>query len=202
MKTNTFNNEKVQRIKEIIDSSKPKGFGRLSPHTLNYGFSFVQNALGLQKDVDVYDYKVWLPDYGIYLQRAYGEWNEQMKSEWIKSILDDDVSIPKVTTNLIWTSKGKLLQVIDGQHRLQAIHEFVTGQFKVDYNGEQFSFIDIVKFFVSRLGRLQFDMYDCDGKMTDEMKIHLYLRTNFGGAAQSIEKKNQLENALKKSKKR
>ena len=170
---------------ELMKNSKPECLNDIRSNIVNMLWGFCKNT------TDIWDYDVYLPNFDINLQRPYGEWDKTMKNDWLISLLDRDISIPKVIVSRTYTEEGLVIyQVIDGQHRLKTIKEFVNNEYPVIFQNEEFYYGNIESYFLSKADRLVFEIYENEF-LTDEAKIQLYLRTNFSGAPQSIQKRNE-----------
>lgn len=152
----------------------------------------------------VYDFDVYLPTYGINLQRPY-VWELFQQREFIMSILlekpIDSLVIVKDLKD--YTNRnGQVNLVIDGKQRLITIQKFVHNEFPIVVNGRDVYYKDFDNeskmFFKSRANSLTATVYysypDC--KITDEMLIILFNYYNFAGTPQTESHKKKLQSLI------
>lgn len=153
-----------------------------------------------------YDFDVFLPKYGINLQRPY-VWEYYQQNEFILSIL---LEKPIERFIAIYHFKDSLNRedctvfVIDGKQRLLTIQKFIHNEFPIVVNGEKVYFKDfddeLKRFFKSRVNFLTGDVYysyeNSDAEITDDMKIVLFNFYNFAGTPQTEEHKNKLQSLI------
>jgi len=152
-----------------------------------------------------YDFDVFLPKYGINLQRPY-VWEHYQQSEFIFSILFEKPLEPVVivqhTFNYDVRSES-INYVIDGKQRLMTIQKFLRNEFSININGQDCYFKDfddkLQWFFESRANSMTALVYYSypDVPVTDDMKIYLFNFYNFSGTPQTEEHKNKLQSLLK-----
>lgn len=157
-------------------------------------------------DIDkVYDFDVYMPTYGIYLQRPY-VWELVQQREFIMSILLEKPIDPLVIVQDLKDYKNRgdeVNLVIDGKQRLMTIQKFVHNEFSIIINGRELYWKDFDKesrmYFKSRANILSANVYysypDC--KVTDEMLIILFNYYNFAGTPQTENHKEKLQSLLK-----
>lgn len=152
----------------------------------------------------VYDFDVYLPTYGINLQRPY-VWELFQQREFIMSILlekpiDSMVIVQELQD---YTNRDNPVNlVIDGKQRLMTIQKFVHNEFSIIVNGREVYWKDFDNesrmYFKSRANYLTANVYysypDC--KVTDEMLIILFNFYNFAGTPQTEEHKNKLQSLI------
>ena len=140
-----------------------------------------------------YDFDVYLPKYGMNLQRPY-VWEDFQKREYIMSILQDDNDFQK--------RSDRTNHVIDGKQRLMTIQKFLHNEFPIIVEGKEAfwsDFDDDLKFFfMSRVNNLTAYVYYSyeNHPITDDMKIVLFNYYNFAGTPQTEEHKNRLQALL------
>lgn len=80
--------------------------------------------MGKNNDPTEYDFDVFLPKYGINLQRDY-VWTHTQQDEFIKSLILEKPIDPVIVVR-VSKSKGKdiIYKVIDGKQRLMTIKKF------------------------------------------------------------------------------
>ena len=156
-----------------------------------------------------YDFDVYLPKYGINLQRPY-VWKHYQQNEFILSILLEKPIQPfiaiqyiKDTTN---RNENTIVYVIDGKQRLLTIKKFIHNKFPIIVNGKELYFKDfdddLKRYFKNRVNYLTADVYYSDGDENDElyinddMKIILFNFYNFSGTPQTEKHKNKLQSLL------
>lgn len=89
-----------------------------------------------------FDFIVELSD-GTPLQRKYGEWDLEMKQHFIKSCFNENTDIGKFIFHRPYDSTNSV-KVIDGQHRIKALHEFMDNNFPItDLDGNEIYWIKI-----------------------------------------------------------
>ena len=152
----------------------------------------------------VYDFDVYLPTYGINLQRPY-VWELFQQREFIMSILLEKPidSLVIVQDMKDHTSRNDQVNlVIDGKQRLITIQKFVHNEFPIVVNGRDVYYKDFdyesKMFFKSRANSLTATVYysypDC--KVTDEMLIILFNYYNFAGTPQTESHKEKLQSLI------
>lgn len=160
----------------------------------------------------IYDFDIFLKDYGVNLQRPY-VWNLIQQQEFILSILLEK-PIPPVVAVEIGNNDFALgnglrtMLVIDGKQRLMTIKRFLNNEFAVIIDGypvylKDFDY-DAHIFFIRRISCLTANVYyasDDPGEpwyISDDMKIILFNFYNFAGTQQEESHKEMLQNFLKK----
>ena len=151
----------------------------------------------------VYDFDVYLPSYGINLQRDY-VWEHCQQNEFILTILlDKPIEHVVVVQNNKYERSERsttVNQVIDGKQRLITIQKFGRNEFPVTIGGEEVYFRDFdedLKLkFIRNVGYIIGIVYE-DTPVTDDMKIKLFNYYNFAGTPQTEEHKNKLQSLLK-----
>lgn len=153
-----------------------------------------------------YDFDVFLPKYGINLQRPY-VWEHYQQNEFILSILlekpIDPFIIVQEYDGYNYHERRGTNRIIDGKQRLMTIQKFVHNEFPIIVNGQAAywsDFDDKLKlFFKSRCSYLTATVYYSypDTPVTDDMKIILFNYYNFSGTPQTEAHKNMLQKFLK-----
>ena len=156
-----------------------------------------------------YDFDVFLPKYGINLQRPY-VWEHYQQNEFILSLLlekpIDSVVIVEhefCRSEDVWDKSKAVRYVIDGKQRLMTIQKFLHNEFAVNINGKEGfynDFDDKLKiFFKSVVRSMTAIVYYSywDEEVTDDMKIILFNYYNFAGTQQTEEHKSKLQSLLK-----
>ena len=162
-----------------------------------------------EKDLK-YDFDIFLPKYGINLQRPY-VWEYYQQNEYILSILlekpmDRFIGILNYKDSL--ERERGTMEIIDGKQRLLTIQKFIHNEFPIIVNNQNVYFKDfdseLKHFFKGRVNYLTGDVYYSydnlkfeDGKITDDMKIILFNFYNFAGTPQTEEHKNKLQSLIK-----
>ena len=155
----------------------------------------------------VFDFDIFLPKYGVNLQRPY-VWENYQASEFLISILlekpiSDFVLIKHIDDRKRLEQTTKYL-VIDGKQRLLTIKKFLLGEIQLEIGNEKYSFndldSDLKTFFLRRLGYMTATVYYSyfDMPITDDMKITLFNFYNFAGTPQTVEHKQMLQKLLEK----
>lgn len=169
-------------------------------------FRLVEALENPDRDKDkVYDFDVYMPTYGINLQRPY-VWELFQQREFIMSILLEKPIDSLVVVQEIkdYTNQDDQVNlVIDGKQRLMTIQKFVHNEFSIIINGREVYWKDFDKesrmYFKSRANTLSANVYysypDC--KVTDEMLVILFNFYNFAGTTQTEEHKNKLQSLIK-----
>ena len=168
-------------------------------------FRLVEALENPDLDIDkVYDFDVYMPTYGIYLQRPY-VWELYQQREFIMSILLEKPIESLVVVQEIkdYTNRDDQVNlVIDGKQRLMTIQKFVHNEFSIIINGRELYWKDFDKesrmYFKSRANTLSANVYysypDC--KVTDEMLVILFNYYNFAGTQQTEEHKEKLQSLI------
>lgn len=147
-----------------------------------------------------YDFDVFLPTYGINLQRPY-VWEHCQQNEFILSILLEKPIDPFIIVqhNSDRERTNTINYVIDGKQRLMTIQKFLHNEFPIIINGNAYvwdDFDDESKiYFRTRVNYLTATVYYSyeDQPVTDDMKIILFNFYNFAGTMQTEEHKNRLQ---------
>ena len=151
-----------------------------------------------------YDFDVFLPKYGINLQRPY-VWEHCQQNEFILSILWKKPIDPIVAVQHV-IGRGRenvTMYIIDGKQRLMTIQKFVHNEFPIIVEGKEVYYRDfdhdLKCFFRSRVDGLTGIIYYSyeDAPVDDDMKIKLFNYYNFSGTPQTEEHKNKLQSLLK-----
>jgi len=151
-----------------------------------------------------YDFDVFLPKYGINLQRPY-VWEHYQQSEFIFSILFEKPLEPVVIVQHAFNydvRSESINYVIDGKQRLMTIQKFLRNEFSININGQDCYFKDfddkLQRFFETRANSMTALVYYSypDIPVTDDMKIYLFNFYNFSGTPQTEEHKNKLQSLL------
>ncbi len=156
-----------------------------------------------------YDFDVFLPKYGINLQRPY-VWEHCQQNEFILSLLLEKPIDPVVIVEHefcraedVLDKSNSVRYVIDGKQRLLTIQKFLHNEFSVNINGKESFYNDfddnLKRFFKSVLRSITATVYysDWDDEVTDDMKIILFNYYNFAGTQQTEEHKSKLQSLLK-----
>lgn len=160
----------------------------------------------------IYDFDIFLKDYGVNLQRPY-VWNLIQQQEFIISILLDKPIPPVILVEIsnhdsLYGNGLKTMLVIDGKQRLMTIKRFLNNEFAVIIDGhpaylKDFD-IDARRFFMHQLAYLTANIYYAGDDpaeswyISDDMKIILFNFYNFAGTQQEESHKEMLQNFLKK----
>ena len=150
-----------------------------------------------------YDFDIYLPKYGINLQRPY-VWKDYQQSEYIISILQER-PLENVIVIQYEPEEGPItMQIVDGKQRLTTIQKFLLGEIPVTINNKKVWWYDFdedaKRYFKSRLSCITavvYYIYD-DDNLTDDDKIRLFNFYNFSGTSQTEEYKNMLKGFLNK----
>lgn len=150
-----------------------------------------------------YDFDIYLPKYGVNLQRPY-VWENYQQSEYIISILQER-PLDNIIVIQHEPDEGKIvMQIVDGKQRLTTIQKFLLGEIPVTINKKKFWWDDFDNdakmHFKSRLSCITavvYYTYD-DDNLTDDDKIRLFNFYNFAGTPQTEEHKNMLKGFLNK----
>ena len=151
-----------------------------------------------------YDFDVYLPTYGINLQRPY-VWELCQQREFILSILQekpiDEMVI--ISHNSDAKRRETTNYVIDGKQRLLTVQKFANNEFSIIVGEKEYYFKDfddeLKLYFSSRVDGFVATVYYSydDNPITDDMKIILFNYYNFSGTPQTEEHKNMLKNLIK-----
>ena len=170
-----------------------------------------QNLMDTPKTT-IYDFDIFLKDYGVNLQRPY-VWNLIQQQEFILSILLEK-PIPPVVAVEIGNNDFALgnglrtMLVIDGKQRLMTIKRFLNNEFAVIIDGHPAYLNDFDRdthlFFIRRISCLTANVYYASNNpeepwyISDDMKIILFNFYNFAGTQQEESHKEMLQNFLRK----
>jgi len=150
-----------------------------------------------------YDFDIYLPKYGVNLQRPY-VWKDYQQSEYIISILQER-PLENVIVIQYEPEEGPItMQIVDGKQRLTTIQKFLLGEIPVTINNKKVWWYDFdedaKRYFKSRISCITavvYYIYD-DDNLTDDDKIRLFNFYNFAGTPQTEEHKNMLKGFLNK----
>lgn len=151
-----------------------------------------------------YDFNVFLPTYGINLQRPY-VWEHYQQNEFILSILlEKPIESFVIIQYNEERDRGNVTNyVIDGKQRLMTIQKFGKNEFPIIVDGKEYYFKDfsdeLKMFFERRCSTLTAVVYYTypDIPASDELKIKLFNFYNFSGTPQTDEHKKKLQSLLK-----
>ena len=159
----------------------------------------------------IYDFDIFLKDYGVNLQRPY-VWNLIQQQEFILSILLEKPIPPvvavEIDNNDFALGNGlRTMLVIDGKQRLMTIKRFLNNEFAVIIDGHpaylnDFDY-DTRIFFIRQISCLTANVYYAGDNpeepwyISDDMKIILFNFYNFAGTQQEESHKEMLQNFLK-----
>lgn len=152
-----------------------------------------------------YDFDVFLPKYGVNLQRPY-VWELYQQKEFIISLLQEKPldNIVLIHHNSDRKRENTIVHVIDGKQRLMTIQKFGRNEFPITIDGRDYYFKDfdhdLQRFLESRVNYMTGTVYYSydDTPLTDDMKIILFNFYNFAGTPQTEGHKKRLEGLLKK----
>ena len=153
----------------------------------------------------VYDFDVYMPTYGINLQRGY-VWEHFQQNEYIFSILFEKPLEPVIVIQHIFDFDRRddsINYVIDGKQRLMTIQKFIRNEFPIILNDNEVYYKDfdsnLQHLFRNRVNYLTAVIYYSypDIPITDNMKIQLFNFYNFSGTPQTEEHKKKLQSLLK-----
>ena len=152
----------------------------------------------------VYDFDIYMPTYGINLQRPY-VWEAFQQREFIMSVLLEkpleNVVIVKKLAN--YMNRGDEVNlVIDGKQRLLSIQKFAHDEFPIIINGREVYWRDFDDesrmYFRNRVNYMTATVYysypDCE--VTDEMLVILFNYYNFSGTPQTEAHKRMLQSLV------
>lgn len=163
----------------------------------------LDNAENREKNDQFYDFDVYLPKYGINLQRPY-VWDWLQQKEFIMSILLEKPLEPVIIVqhNCDIFREETINYVIDGKQRLMTIQKFLHNDFPIRIKGQNVYWTEFDKetrmLFKSRVNNMIATIYYSydDNPVTDDMKIVLFNYYNFAGTPQTEEHKNKLQSLL------
>lgn len=146
------------------------------------------------------DFDVWLPSKQMNLQRPL-VWTLTQKQQLLLSILRD-MRLPNfVAVQYATADTDRLLKIIDGKQRFNAVFQFFDGQYPIFVDDQQYYFDDLaddaqkqIKFYIPRFDVHYHYGYDAADTITDDIMIDIFERVNFLGTPQDIEHLNNLKN--------
>lgn len=161
----------------------------------------INNLTGVKPRKE-YDFEIYLPKYGINLQRPY-VWKDYQQSEYIISILQER-PLENVIVIQHEPEEGPItMKIVDGKQRLTTIQKFLLAEIPVTINNKKVWWSDFdedaKRYFKTRLLNISavvYYTYD-DDNLTDDDKIRLFNFYNFSGTPQTEEHKNTLKKLLK-----
>ena len=201
--------------KKITVDDVRKNFGvKDLPSEMNKGVMFFYRLFDLLKsdtlsyENTTFDFDVFLPDYGINLQRPY-VWEECQQVSFIENIIlekpiDEFIAVIEEDDFTVNNSK-KVYKIIDGKQRLLTIHKFLHNEFPIVVGGKKVYYDDfsdeLKRFFIGRVSFLTGSIYYSDKKfnqLSDKTLILIFNYYNFSGTPQTKEHKDMLLNLLSK----
>jgi len=168
-----------------------------------FGFNINRNIdlpdLRVIRDYYTFDFNVFLPAYGMNLQR-HRVWTQQQKEELILSILKG-IQIPHFTAIQQRGDKTDNLQIIDGKQRLTTLFDFIDSGFPIYLKGVPF-YMSLLPADCQReiLGwNPKFNIgYDrAEAPISDAEKVRWFELINFTGTAQDAQHLQNLKKAVK-----
>lgn len=165
----------------------------LSMHTF---WNFWTEKYGYELDFDV-----WLESKQQNLQRPL-VWTLIQKQQLILTILRD-MKLPNFVVVQICKDdrNDRLLKVIDGKQRFNAVFDYFDGKYPIVVNDAEYYFDDLdedaqrqIKFYSPRFDVHYHYEYDVKEMITDDIMIDIFERVNFLGTPQDIEHLNNLKN--------
>lgn len=140
------------------------------------------------------DMEVFLPSYGINLQREE-VWSPEQKGALIESILMNR-SIPPLVLN-IHIKRDDGIDVLDGKQRLTSLIQFLKGDVRFPMFGDEWSFNELPEEYQKAI--LRWEVCARRGEdLTEEQMIQVFTSINFLGTPQDEEHKNHLLKLLSK----
>ena len=201
--------------KKVTVDDVRKNFGvKDLPSEMNKGIMFFYGLFKLLKSDmlsyknTTFDFDVFLPDYGINLQRPY-VWEECQQVSFIENIILEkpiDEFIAVIEEDDFTKSNGnKVYKIIDGKQRLLTIHKFLHNEFPITVGGEKVYYDDfsneLKEFFEGRVNYFTGSVYYSDkifDKLSDKTLILIFNYYNFSGTPQTKEHKDMLIGLLNK----
>lgn len=168
---------------------------------LDYRLSNALESLDFSYRNRRYDFDVYLPEYGVNLQRPY-VWDVCQGAAFIMNVLLEKPLDEFVVVEHEGESSTKTIWVIDGKQRLTTVHRFLNDGFPIGVGGREVcysGFSDELKvFFRSRVNSFNASVYYSDwaDPMSDDVKILLFNYYNFSGTPQTKEHKDMLAGLL------
>ena len=160
---------------------------------------------------DTYDFDVFLPKYGINLQRPY-VWEHCQQNEFINSILLEKTIEPVIVVQHTRNQdrENAINYIIDGKQRLMTIQKFARNEFPIIVDNQLQSYEvyykdfsnELKRYFQSRVNCIKANVYYSywDAPITDDMKIILFNYYNFAGTPQTQSHKDKLQELLNQNK--
>lgn len=202
-----FTRESIEELNEL--NSLPKDI------IVNTGLCFdpfLFDALSsetIENDYKTYDFDVFLPTYGINLQRPYvWEWYQQ--NNFITDLLLEKPILPFVVVefrdNAQRDNDKAIIKVIDGKQRILTLYKFLHNEFPINCNGKTIYYKDFdasaIRFLKTRINFLTANVYYSFindkrlSEISDRELIMLFNYYNFSGVPQAEEHKRRLQNLL------
>lgn len=146
-----------------------------------------------------FDFDVFLPSFGVNLQRPF-VWSLEQKQDFILSIIKN-LSIGRFCFIIIENKDySEIVQVIDGKQRLSSIFGFVKGLYPITVNGCDYYFNELDEVATQKIhsfapiGDLA---YSHESRViTDQEKITWFNYVNFKGTPQDAEHAQNLQKLL------
>lgn len=183
----------MKTLKELQKMGGFQGLGKLRRSSGNTTIAmYLDNEFVNNKYAHEWDFDIFLPKYGINLQRPY-VWTLLQQQELIWSMILGR-SIPTVVVIL---HEHKRFEVIDGKQRILTIKRFLNNEFPIVVDGEEVFFKDLdsdTQHQINARNSLEGEIYYSydDEKITDDQKIALFNFYNFAGTPQESEHRDKL----------
>jgi len=182
---------------------QPEFFQPKYKHHINKGLSlepFTDLLSG--KYGTIIDFDVYLPTYGVNLQRGL-VWTQIQKEQFILSLLRG-VSPSKFVAiqhdDRTGNERIKHLKIIDGKQRITTIFSYLKGEFGVKVDDLEIFYDDLHSYLQSDIK----DPRDCrwdihysygDQPISDDTMIQLFEQVNFLGTPQDVDHLTKIKNA-------
>ena len=137
-----------------------------------------------------FDFDVYLPKYGINLQRDY-VWDDNMASAFIISIFQERIILPcYVNVHL----DENIIEVIDGKQRIMTLLRFYRNEFPIVLCGKSYYYSDLdenmkIFFKLYRVSGIQHYEHKSDPQsiLTDDQKIEWFTYINCSSVPQNAD---------------
>lgn len=148
-----------------------------------------------------YDFDVFLPDYGVKLQRPY-VWESHQQKNFIVNVLLGKPIDEFIVVEDEDDDNNVIVLVIDGKQRLMTIRKFIHNQFPITVFGKDVYYDDfdteLKMLFRRYVNSFVATVYYSDSyaRISDKDKILLFNYYNFSGTPQTEEHKEMLEKLI------
>lgn len=204
-----------KKTKKVTVDDVRNNFGvKDLPSEMNKGVMLFYHLFDLLKSDTLsyrnttFDFDVFMPDYGVNLQRPY-VWEECQQVSFIENIIlekpiDEFIAVIE-EDDFTKINGNNVYKIIDGKQRLLTIHKFLHNEFPIIVGGEKVYYDDfsdeLKRFFEVSVNYFTGSVYYSDktfNKLSDKTLVLIFNYYNFSGTPQTKQHKDMLAGLLQK----